>query len=141
MTNHSGGGTPRTHKHSFEVAHKHDIIRCVRIEFAEQLERELAAAQSALAEKERWIPVSERLPGLEQVVLVHFASGYDGSPVYAWGARCDDSEGWLWGISSSRSGIHPKENADFNDIEADDDYKVTHWMPLPAPPASPAGRK
>ena|SRR3990167_4268823 len=61
MTNHSGGGTPRTHKHSFEVAHKHDIIRCVRIEFAEQLERELAAAQSALAEKERELLAARKL--------------------------------------------------------------------------------
>ena len=92
---------------------------------------------AALAQPEGWIPVSERLPELEQVVIVHYPNGYDGSPVYAWGARCDDSEGWLWGVGSGRSGIHPKENADFNDIEVDDDYKVTHWMLLP--PAPPAG--
>ena len=81
-----------------------------------------------------WVAVGERLPEIEQTVLVCFPSGYDGKPVYAWGARVDDSDGWLWGISSSFSGIRPDYSTGNNDISADDDYQVSHWMPLPSPP-------
>jgi len=34
-----------------------------------------------------WISVSERLPDLNQIVLVCYPSASDGKPIYAWGAR------------------------------------------------------
>jgi hypothetical protein len=85
----------------------------------------------------RWISVKTRLPPLDETVLIAYPSGYDGKPVYAWGARVDDSEGWLWGRGGG-FGVRPDKGIGYNDIEADDDYPVTHWMPLPRPPTAPA---
>jgi hypothetical protein len=82
-----------------------------------------------------WISVKDRKPRLDQMVLVAYASGHDGSPIYAWGARINEGDGWLWGTKTGYgSAIHPEKDFGWNDIEADDDYKVTHWMPLPKPP-------
>lgn len=81
-----------------------------------------------------WTPVENGLPELEQIVLVSYRSGYDGFPLIAFGARLDDGEGWLWGLSRS-DGVRVDKDAGWNDAEADDDYQVTHWMPLPAPPS------
>jgi len=81
----------------------------------------------------KWISVKVRLPELEQTVIICYESGYDGSPTYAFGGRVDDAEGWLWGITDARLGIRPNDSV-HNVIEADDDYKVTHWTPLPPPP-------
>lgn len=41
-----------------------------------------------------------------------------------------DGEGWLWacGVGYVFGDLATVE------IEADDDYNVTHWMPLPEPP-------
>ena len=80
-----------------------------------------------------WISVKDKLPEPDKTVIVRFASGYDGAHVYAWGARCDDAEGWLWGIGG-RWGVQPGADIAQNSIEADDDYTVTHWMSLPEPP-------
>lgn len=81
----------------------------------------------------KWISVKTRLPPLDAVVLIAYPSGYDGSPVYSWGARIDDSEGWCWG-AGGRFGVRPDKDPGWNDIEVDDDYPVTHWQPLPKPP-------
>lgn len=88
----------------------------------------------------KWISIRKRLPPIDRVVLVCFRSGYDGSPVYAFGARRDDVDGWLWGIQTGySSGIRLGKDAGWNGIEADDDYKVTHWQRLPSAPfRSPA---
>lgn len=80
-----------------------------------------------------WISVKNRLPPLDKTVMVRWASGFDGSDIFGWGARLDDSEGWLWGVGA-RWGVQPKQTAQWNDIEADDDYQITHWMPLPRSP-------
>jgi hypothetical protein len=85
-----------------------------------------------------WISVKDRLPDLEQVVLVCFPSDYNEKPQYAWGARLDDTEGWVWGIKNGYGSLDPAADAAWNDIECDDDYRVSHWQPLPAPPHSPA---
>lgn len=87
-----------------------------------------------------WTDCKDRLPAINQVVIVCYPSGYDGSPLYAWGARCDGCEdehgndAWCWGIGAPTFGISPGMDAGHNGIEVDDDYDVTHWMPLPEPP-------
>lgn len=84
----------------------------------------------------RWISVEDKLPDLDQVVMVCYPSGYDGSPIYTWGARMDDSEGWCWGVKSAGGGeIRLGETASWNQIEVDDDYQVQFWQPLDDPPA------
>lgn len=83
----------------------------------------------------QWISAENELPELNRVVLVRYPSGYDGAHIYAWGARLNDADGWLWGIGGRYGGIRlDNGTGDFNDIEADDDYPVTHWMHLPKPP-------
>ena len=83
-----------------------------------------------------WISVKDKLPPFEKVVMVCYPSGFDGKPVYAFGARLDDSEGWLWGTQSGYcSGVCPGEDAGRNSIEADDDYPVQFWRALDEPPA------
>lgn len=87
-----------------------------------------------------WISVKYKLPKLNRPVMVCRRSGYDGSPLYSFGARIYDSYGWLWGVTSKGGYITPGEDAAFNDIEAGDDYEITHWRPLPPPPfKKPAG--
>lgn len=87
-----------------------------------------------------WISVKDRLPKLGQIVIICYASGYDGAPIIAWGARVDECEGWLWG--EARCGdIRPDMDEGWNQIEADDDYKVTHWMAMPKPPFRKPARK
>ena len=81
-----------------------------------------------------WISVKDRLPRLDTVVLICYQSGYDGSAIYAFGGLVDDGDGWLWGISHAGMGIYANDDAVASDVEADDDYQVTHWMPLPEPP-------
>ncbi len=87
----------------------------------------------------KWIPVKKKLPPLDRVVFVCYRSGYDGAPVYAFGARLDDSDGWLWGIHHGYGGVRLGHDANWNDIEADDDYEVTHWQTLPPAPFRPKG--
>jgi Protein of unknown function (DUF551) len=79
-----------------------------------------------------WIPVEDDLPELETLVLVCLPN-YAGAPRYAWGARIDDGEGWLWGLSSSGT-IDPERDIRWNDVEADDDYQVQFWKPIDKPP-------
>lgn len=82
-----------------------------------------------------WISVETRLPKLDTIVMVCRRSDYDGAPIYSFGARVDDSEGWLWAVKSGHgSCINLEHDASWNDIEADDDYQVTHWQALSKPP-------
>lgn len=82
-----------------------------------------------------WISVEARLPKLDSIVIVCRRSGYDGEPIYSFGARVDDGEGWLWAVKRGYgSCINLEHDASWNDIEADDDYQVTHWQALPKPP-------
>ena len=81
----------------------------------------------------KWISIKERLPDLDQLVIITWLSDYDRSPIYAWGGRTDDGDGWRWGVADSYRSINSKGEP----IEIDDNYPVTHWMPLPAPPEVP----
>ncbi len=74
-----------------------------------------------------WISVKEKLPEVDQIVLVCRTNGFDGSPIYDWGARLDEADGWLWGVGGTY-GLHATENASYNNIEADDDYTITRLM-------------
>lgn len=80
-----------------------------------------------------WISVKKRLPKIDRTVIVCWPSGYDGTPTYAWGARLDTGDGWLWGIGG-HYGVRPNLDTSYNNIEADDDYQITHWMPAPKGP-------
>jgi Protein of unknown function (DUF551) len=81
-----------------------------------------------------WISVKENLPDIDCLVQVCFLN-YQNSPQYAWGARLDDGDGWLWGIASGLGGrIDPCRTALWNNVEADDDYPVQFWRPLDEPP-------
>jgi hypothetical protein len=57
-----------------------------------------------------WTSVSESLPDLNQMVLVCYPSASDGKPTYAWGARCEDAEGWAW-ATGGRYGIRLDKDA------------------------------
>ncbi len=83
----------------------------------------------------KWISIKKRRPPLERIVLVCYRSGYDGGPMYAFGARVDGGEGWLWAIQQGHNGgIRLGKDANWNGVEADDDYQVTHWQSLPPAP-------
>lgn len=69
-------------------------------------------ARAALAgTSDGWIPVSERLPSPESVVIVFMHNG-------------EQDMAWL-----SQAGRFVHENDDMG-------WRVTHWRPLPAPPAA-----
>ncbi|MEL7609509.1 MAG: DUF551 domain-containing protein [Bacillota bacterium] len=77
----------------------------------------LQAENDRLKEAQRWIPVSERLPGSPQEVLVWIknAGTYIGYYNNLEGYKC-----WMMGLGERISG-------------------VTHWMPLPAKPDEQKG--
>ena len=88
-----------------------------------------------------WIDAAKERPPIDQIVIVSYKSGHDGKPTYAWGARLEGDEGWCWGVSSGVIGLRPDHDACWNDIQTDDEYEVTHWMPLPKPPLRRRKRK
>lgn len=99
--------------------------------------------RSLVGVEQTWIAVEDRLPEFKQTVLVRYPSGYDLSHVYAFGGRVEGENengepAWCWGIKQGYGGIQPGKDTDYNDVECEDDYPVTHWMPLPAPPSAEA---
>lgn len=72
----------------------------------------------------------ELLPPLEKVVYVIYVNEPDSPPVIALGGRVDGEEGWLWAINDSAYGY---EKGDYDDLAADDDYRVTHWAEIEWP--------
>ena len=78
-----------------------------------------------------WIECAAQLPELGQIVWL-----YEADRGIWIGSRDDaDSEFWLWGNAYAALWHNGKEwDAD---VEQDDDYQPTHWMPLPELPNAP----
>ena len=73
-------------------------------------------------------------PPMAQPVLLAFRHGL------SFGARVDCGDGsWLWGVKTGWTTIDPAQDADQNEIAADDVYEPTHWMALPSLPARATG--
>ncbi len=87
-----------------------------------------APALIAAAERERWIPVEERLPEMGKPVWALMKSGSIG--IFA---RVDDDDGWLWANSYGSAWF--SDGKWQMDLETDDDYEVVMWKDLPLPPA------
>jgi hypothetical protein len=73
-----------------------------------------------------WIPCTDRLPPLDEIVWL--ASGDS-----LWlGSRINADDGWLWGITYGSPRFIGKAWV-VEDVEADDS-QPDHWSPLPTPP-------
>ena len=101
---------------------------------AEAIER-LTAENAALREKQRWIPVTERMPEervLVNVVWVNRAP----EPYYERiknvpfsGTACFYRENWYWD-SPAVLDLLAEYGEDEIDL-VDEAVEITHWMPLP----------
>ncbi len=93
------------------------------------------ATQSAPAEQPvvagGWISVKDRLPELDYPVWL-----FDSDVGAFIGERGDTGEGWLYGRSSHF--YQDKNGAWLTSDCEQDDFNVSHWMPLPAAPSIPA---
>ncbi len=104
---------------------------------AEAIERDQKES-AALREKQRWIPVAERLP--EELVLVNvvwvnrvpepYYGKIKGVPFS--GTACFFGERWYWD-SPIVLDLLSEDGKDDPDL-VDDAVDITHWMPLPEPP-------
>lgn len=75
-----------------------------------------------------WVKCSETLPELDAPVFAGWFRG-NGEFVYHVFMRSDTcGEGWIW----SRSCSHFISDSD--EFIEDDNYPITHWMPLLLPP-------
>ena len=77
-----------------------------------------------LREKQRWIPVTERLPSKNGSYIVHCDDSCEPSDERIWGDSVVVEASWFFGAWSWN------ENANEYDL----DGIVTHWMPLPDAP-------
>lgn len=76
-----------------------------------------------------WISCDDRLPELGEIVFLHEKDRA------TWvGSRDMAEEGWLWSNSYGSFWFNKTLNKWEADTEQDDDYKPTHWTPLPIPP-------
>lgn len=91
---------------------------------ADLIER-LTAERDALREKQRWIPVTERMPETGVPVLVNYI-GTDELP-HADGVVAWTDWGALWWEGS------------LVDSESEVTVPITHWMPLPEAPEGMEG--
>ena len=112
-------------------------VNKVGMDAADLIER-LTAENAALREKQRWIPVTERMPEervLVNVVWVNRAP----EPYYETiknvpfsGTACFYRENWYWD-SPVVLDLLAKYGEDNLDL-VDDAVEITHWMPLPEAP-------
>ena len=123
-----------------------DWPRCVTrlhgdaIAYIQQLEQDNAQKDERITALEqrvpRWISVEERLPEGEDPVLIlvketeHYGLNKDKSKVYhcQYLAYWDDEEWYTTWCNGCR------KISDTAKEPYEDDYEVTHWMPLPEPP-------
>jgi len=79
-----------------------------------------------------WIRINDRLPELEQLVFL-----WDGKDIWI-GDRSylAEAEGWVWTNTNNRFGWDENKHYWDWDSEYDDEYKPTHWHPLPVPSAA-----
>lgn len=79
-----------------------------------------------------WVKVSDSLPDMDTPVFAGWFSKYDGRFIYHKFTRTQEQgeDGWIWLWSKSTDQFISED--DFS--EQDDDYPITHWMPLPLPP-------
>lgn len=78
-------------------------------------------------QRTNWVKVSERLPELDTPVFAGWF--WNGKFVWHVFMRSDSCfEGYVW----SRSYCH--YISDNDEFYEDDDYPITHWMPLLLPP-------
>ena len=135
---------------------------CADCEFANDIEGCVRRQKEIIADHliangvtvQKWIPVTERLPESENPVLVVAVSKGMGFPYIFKAAHInhheitEDEYGWTDGEYDSE---YDEENDCFwipecwyecNAVEGntnwimDEDYTITHWMPLPEPPNS-----
>jgi hypothetical protein len=92
----------------------------------------LATALRALRDApDGWVPVAERLPKYETPVWL-----FDAATGSIWiGGRGECDDGWLWCNAYHNIWRSSHDNKWESDLQSDDDYNPTHWMPLPEPPA------
>lgn len=74
-----------------------------------------------------WRPITKDEPSLGHICWL-----WDGRNIWIGGRDMVDSEYWLWG--NCYNSIWYNGDKWDGDIETDDDYQPTNWMPLPNPP-------
>lgn len=75
-----------------------------------------------------WISVKDELPKLEEVVWL-----WNGRfPYIGCRSLVGIEEGWIWAVTYGS--VFLDKGKITADCESDDDYNITHWMPLPEPP-------
>lgn len=124
---------------------------CAILRAAADLIERLTAENAALREKQRWIPVTERMPEPETDVLaVCNRNGYIFviPAIYEDGKMLTQDSAWNWSDIDCY-GLYDEEADDYyipegwwenRQFNPDDVYNnpvdcaVTHWMPLPEAP-------
>lgn len=142
-------GTPRPEPGEGEIV-CYDPLKLAAAELIEHL----TAENVALREKQRWIPVTERLPKPEiDVLIVCNRNGYRfvAPAIYEDGKMLTQDSVWNWneiytyGLYSEEADDYyiPEgwwENRQFNPDDVYNnpvDCAVTHWMPLAEAPETP----
>lgn len=121
-----------------------DDCRKRDVEAADMIER-LTAENAALREKQRWIPVAERLPeerALVNVVWVNrvpepYYKKIKGVPFSD--TACFYRGRWYWDspVVLDLLAEYGEDNLDL----VDDAVEITHWMPLPGAPEAHNGKE
>ena len=78
-----------------------------------------------------WISVIDKRPPEDLPVWLY----EHGRGIWV-GSWSEAEEGWLWHNCYSTYHLDKDDQWAAYDMEQDDDYQPTHWMPLPSPPAA-----